>query len=65
MQNTFWTLVEDSYFRVHDGVLKTAPLCSDTSSVKTSQESVVKSISPDILEKVNGALGINLSISDI
>ena len=64
MNNTFWTLIENEYYRIHNGVLKYAPVCSNTSTVLNSEESQVQVISADKLEKVNQEFGSSFIISD-
>ena len=57
MKNTFWTLIDDQYYRIYNGELKSAPKCIETSTVITSQESKVKVVSGEQLEKINNKLG--------
>lgn len=64
MKNTFWTLIEDKYYRVHNGVLKYAPICDSTSNVLTKNESTVEVISAEQLEVVNTILGTSFIIDD-
>jgi len=64
MTNTFWTLIENEYYRVHDKTLKHAPLNKDTNSVETSQESIVEVITPEKLELINEKLGCNFIFDD-
>ena len=62
MQNTFWTLIDDSYYRVHNGVLKYTTVCSETSSVLASNESKVETVTAKDLEKINSALGSKFTL---
>lgn len=57
MNNTFWTLIDNEYYRIYDKVLKHAPLNQETNSIELSQESVVKVITPERLELINEKLG--------
>jgi len=41
MSNTFWTLIDNEYYRVHDNILKHAPLNTETNLIESSQESKV------------------------
>lgn len=65
MKNTFWTLIDNEYYRIHNGVLKYAPICNDTKEMLSSKEEEVKVISAELLEKVNNSLGTNLTISNL
>jgi hypothetical protein len=42
MQNTFWTLIEDGYYRVFNGELKYAPKSDLNDTVALSDEIIVK-----------------------
>lgn len=64
MKNTFWTLIDKEYYRVHNGVLKYAPKCTETSTVVTSKESKVEVVSPEQLEKINSKLGSFFTTDD-
>ncbi len=64
MNNTFWTLVDNEYYRVHDKVLKHAPLNAETNSIESSKESKVEVIAPEQLEKVNTILGCSFIVDD-
>lgn len=64
MKNTFWTLIDKEYYRVHNGVLKYAPMCSETSTVVTSKESKVEVVSAEQLEKINSKLGSCFTIDN-
>ncbi|MCD4757065.1 MAG: hypothetical protein K8R39_02255 [Arcobacteraceae bacterium] len=64
MQNTFWTLIEDGYYRIHNGNLKYAPICSETSRILTDEEEKVQIISPEKLQKVNDSLGVSFLVED-
>ena len=65
MSNTFWTLIEDGYYRVHNGILKHAPMDQSKSTVLKEQESNVTDISEKKLTIINYELGSNFSISDL
>ena len=62
--NTFWTLIDNQYYRVHNGILKYAPMCNTTNQVITEQESIVEVISAIELEKINMELGSNFIAED-
>jgi len=64
MDNTFWTLVDNEYYRVHDKVLKYAPVNSETNLIESSLESKVEIITPELLEKVNTVLGCSFIMND-
>ena len=64
MNNTFWTLIDNEYYRVHDKVLKHAPLNAETNNINTSEESIVQVIAPELLEKVNTILGCSFIVDD-
>lgn len=49
MNNTFWTLIDNEYYRVHDKILKHAPLNTETNSIESSQESKVEVIAPIVI----------------
>lgn len=65
MQNTFWTLIDNGYYRIHNGNLKYAPMGSETSQILTDKEHKVQDISSELLEKINSKFGMTLSITDI
>ena len=64
MQNTFWTLIDDEYYRIHNGVLKYAPVCSETNKVVANEESLVQVISAYRLENINKILGSKFTVDD-
>jgi len=64
MQKTFWTLIEDGYYRIHNGKLKYAPMCGETSKILTNQEEKVQIISPEKLQKINDCLGVSFLVED-
>lgn len=64
MKNTFWTLIENDYYRVHERVLKHAPYNMETNSVELNEQSVVEVISSDRLELINFVLGSHFDIDD-
>ena len=64
MTNTFWTLIEDGYYRIKDGVLLYAPVCRINSSVLSHEQSIVQIISPEKLELINIEFGSKFLISD-
>ena len=64
MENTFWTLIENAYYRVYNNKLKHAPLNQINQTIETSQESNVEVITPELLEKINKKLGYNFISED-
>ncbi len=64
MQNTFWTLIEDGYYRIHNGNLKYAPMCHETSKILTDEEERVQIISPEKLQKINASLDVSFLVED-
>jgi len=63
MQNTFWTLIEDGYYRVFNGELKYAPKSDLNGTVASSDEIIVQSIDADKLELINSKLGSSFLIA--
>jgi len=64
MQNTFWTFIEDGYYRIYDGVLKYAPVSNIDDSIVLDDQDIVQIITPQKLEVVNNELGSSFLISD-
>jgi len=64
MENTFWTLIENEYYRVYNNKLKHAPQSIETNSINTSKESIVQVIEPERLELVNEKLGCSFVMDD-
>lgn len=64
MNNTFWTLIDNEYYRVHNKILRHAPLNAETNLIESSQESKVVKITPKLLEKVNTILGCSFLLDD-
>lgn len=64
MQNTFWTLIDNDYYRIHNKTLKHAPQNQNTNKIETSQETKVEVISPERLEKINEKLGCSFMIGN-
>jgi len=63
VNNTFWTLIEDNYYRIHNGVLKYAPMDTDNSIVHKN-ESRIEIISIEKLERINDEFNSNFIMSD-
>ena len=53
MKNTFWTLIEDNYYRIEDKQLKYAPVNATDNTIILEDAKVVIDISKDILELIN------------
>ena len=64
MHNTFWTLIENDYYRVHNKILKHAPINKKTNTIDLSKKSVVEVISAQKLELVNKNLGSSFMIEN-
>lgn len=62
--NTFWTIIGENYYRIYNGVLKYAPICKETSSVLTNEESHIEVISIEKLELINTEFGSNFTMND-
>jgi hypothetical protein len=65
MQNTFWTLINNQYYRVHNGELKYAPACQYTNEVLLQEESKVEVMTGELLEQINEVFGLKLNLDDI
>ena len=44
MQNTFWTFIEDGYYRIYDGILKYAPTNDIDNSIALDNQEIVQII---------------------
>ena len=55
IQNTFWTIIQDNYYRLKDNKLYTAPAINN--EVDTDKFSKVLSIESDVLKLVNLEFG--------
>lgn len=64
MNNTFWTLIDNEYYRVYNNLLKHAPLNQETNSIDVNQESNVNVISQEKLEIINQKLGCCFTIDN-
>jgi len=53
MQNTFWTLIENHYYRIEDKQLKYAPINPTDNTIILDDAQLVKDISSDTLELIN------------
>ncbi|MEA2049189.1 MAG: hypothetical protein U9O56_00425 [Campylobacterota bacterium] len=63
INNTFWTIIDDNYYRIHNGILKYAPIDIDNSII-TDAESSVDIISIEKLELINQEFGSTFTIND-
>ena len=63
MKNTFWTLIENNYYRIHNGILKYAPADFDNNII-SEEESHIEVISIEQLELINDEFNSNFLISD-
>ena len=64
MKNTFWTLIEDNYYRIHNGILKYAPVVGIDKKIALEKESYVDIISIEQLKLINYEFGCNFMMSD-
>ena len=64
MNNTFWTLIDNNYYRVHNKLLRHAPINIGSNTIELSQASIVKFIEPEQLEKINEVLGCSFIMDD-
>jgi len=64
MNNTFWTIIENNYYRIHNGVLKYAPINNIDNSVIADNEANIEVISIDMLELINNEFGSNFIMDD-
>lgn len=51
MNNTFWTIINENYYRIKDNELYIAPILND--EVDTNNSSKVLAIDTDVLELIN------------
>jgi len=63
MNNTFWTLIEDNYYRIHNGILKYAPVDTDNNIID-KEEANIEVISIEQLELINYEFGSSFIMSD-
>ncbi len=61
--NTFWTKIDNSYYRIKNGILKQAPINADGSICIENKIEVV-SIAEDILKNINDEFGSKFDIKD-
>jgi len=58
MINSFWTLIDNNYYRVKDGIL----LKAEDNSIDTFDQVEVELLSSTILDKINYEFGTNFKI---
>jgi hypothetical protein len=63
VQNTFWTIIDNNYYRIHNGILKYAPVDTDN-SVLADEESHIEVISIEKLELINSEFGSSFTMND-
>ena len=63
MQNTFWTIIDNNYYRIHNGILKYAPVGIDN-NILHEEESHIEVISIDQLELINYEFNSSFMMSD-
>lgn len=64
MNNTFWTLIEENYYRIHNGILKQAPANELDFTINRDNEIKVEVITSEMLEKINTKFGSCFTIDD-
>ncbi len=57
MNNTFWTIINENYYRIKDNELYVVPIIND--EVDTTNSSKVLSIDSNVLELVNKQFNSN------
>jgi len=62
MQNTFWTLIENYYYRIENKQLKYAPVNPENNKIILEEAEVVTNISADILALINKQFNTTLDI---
>jgi len=60
MQNTFWTLIENHYYRIEEKQLKYAPINPTDNSIILEDAKLVTNISSDILDLINKEFNTNI-----
>ena len=63
MRYTFWTLIDNEYYRIHNGILKYAP--NENNSIDINQEITVIDLNDDKLKLINKELGSNFILDDL
>lgn len=61
--NTFWTKIDNKYYRIKDGILKETTTNEDA-SISIDNKTIVISITEDILKNINEEFGSNFNIQD-
>ena len=64
MYNTYWTKIDQGYYRVHNGILKYAPLKENDSSIDLDNITEIKNISEEELDRINLSLGSRFKIDE-
>lgn len=62
MQNTFWTLIENHFYRIENKQLIYAPVNPQNNTIILEDAKPVKDISEDILELINKEFNTTISI---
>lgn len=62
MQNTFWTLIENSYYRIENNQLKYAPVNPKDNSVIIENIQPAKDISASTLKLINDTFNTTITL---
>lgn len=65
MQNTFWTLIENYFYRIENNQLKYAPVNPADNTIILEDAQIVTTISADILELINREFNTTINIKKI
>lgn len=61
MQNTFWTHIENGYYRIEDKQLKYAPVNPQDNTIILEDVQTVKEISNEMIKLINKEFNTNIS----
>ncbi len=64
MQNTFWTLIENHFYRIENKQLKYAPVNPQNNTIILEDAQLVTDISSDLLELINKAFNTSIIIKE-
>ena len=62
MQNTFWTLINNDYYRIEDKQLKIAPADPKDNSIILEDAAPVQNLEPSTLELINKEFNTTIKI---
>ena len=63
MRYTFWTLIDNGYYRIHNGILKYAP--NENNRINIDQEITVTNLNDNQLKLINLEFGSNFVLNDL